>query len=342
MIIVLRQISLILFGIAILTNCAADPVVPDAFTQSSPEAPLVHRASNFSFPSEVACFRRENAGQGEASGKDVHVTYTTDERCGAVTLTVYVYPINSISLAAEFGAREDEIAKWHDGAQPLSSKAIQVTPRNVAALASSYAYEGMRGETSLLLQSELVIAQGGDNFIEYRFTYPASAEKLAYAEIRAFERQFKWPDSIRETAGSADVVTMTRFLEAEPLSKYAPTVRDKLLRWEEKTKDVAVLVCPGVLAPLPDKDVQFNAELCAQFIFGSASFQLLNPSQKASVFAGQLAGVRSIIATYRSILALKPEARIPRFDQLSQFEADGTLEEVLRPVVATECKTTAP
>ncbi len=338
----LRQISFNLFGIALLTNCVAGPVVPDAFTQSSPEAPLVHRASNFSFPSEVACFRRAKVGQNDASGKDVYVTYTTDERCGAVTLTVYVYPANSTSLAAEFAARQNEITQWHDGAQPLSTKTIEVTPRNIAALASSYAYEGMRGETSLSLLSDLVVAQGGSNFVEYRFTYPSSAEKLAYAEIRAFERQFVWPDSIPEAAGSADVVAMTRFLEAEPLSKYAPSVRGMLLRWEEKTKDVAVLVCPGVLAPLPDQDVPFNAELCAQFIFGSASFQLLNPSQKGAVFAGQLAGVRSILATYRSILALKPEARIPRFDQLSQFEADGTLEEVLRPVVAAECKTTPP
>ena len=136
---------------------------------------------------------------------------------------------------------------------------------------------------------------------------------------------------------STKVIPLTRFLEEQPFHESAPLARAELLRWEEKTKDVAVIVCPGVLEPLPSPDLKYGNELLVQFIFGSAAYQLANPADKGVLLPGQLAGMRSILAAYRSMLAHDPKARIARFDELVQKEADGTFVAEIEKSVAANC-----
>jgi hypothetical protein len=137
---------------------------------------------------------------------------------------------------------------------------------------------------------------------------------------------------------TAQIVGLTKFLEEQPRDEHAPAIRALMLDWEDKTKDVVDYVCPGVLAPVPDKGVPNGPELAAQFIFGSAAFQIANPSQKGALQPSQLAGMRSMLKVYRVFLASDPKARLPRFDELVAKEADGSLPAYLKPVVATECK----
>lgn len=130
---------------------------------------------------------------------------------------------------------------------------------------------------------------------------------------------------------------MTRFLEGHPLDPQAPLIRARLLQWEDGSADVRDVVCPGVFSPLPDDAIKYNGELLAQFIFGSAAHQLSNRADKGKLMPAQLAGMKSMLKTYRALLAVDRDARIARFDELSRDEVDGSLLQVLEPLVIANC-----
>lgn len=134
------------------------------------------------------------------------------------------------------------------------------------------------------------------------------------------------------------VVAYTAFLESNPFDAQAPAMRAWLLDWEDKSKDVVDVVCPDLFKPLPSKDIPYSSELVAQFIFGSAANQIANPEQKGKLVPNQLAGFRSMLKSYASILRSKPDAHIPRLDELSKQEANGTLDQYLTPLIGTYCK----
>lgn len=134
------------------------------------------------------------------------------------------------------------------------------------------------------------------------------------------------------------VVTYTAFLESNPFDAQAPAMRVWLLDWEDKSKDVVDVVCPDVLKPLPSNNTPYSAELIAQFIFGSAANQIAHPEQKGKLVPNQLAGMRSMLRAYASILRSKPGAHIPRLDELSKKDADGTLAQYLTPIIDASCK----
>jgi hypothetical protein len=137
---------------------------------------------------------------------------------------------------------------------------------------------------------------------------------------------------------NSKVAPLTKFLEEQPLHKDAPVIRAALLQWEDASKDVVDVVCPPVLAPLPNKSIKYSGELIAQFIFGSAAYQLTYPSEKGKLQPAQLAGMRSLLKAYRSIIAQDSKARVPRFDELVQSETDGSLPKVMEALVTASCK----
>jgi hypothetical protein len=139
---------------------------------------------------------------------------------------------------------------------------------------------------------------------------------------------------------TSDVTPLVRFLEHEPFSKDAPLARKLLVRWEEKNSEVVdVLVCPDLLQPLPDKKIQFNAELIAQYMFGIMSYQLAHPTHRRDddVFPAQIAGIRSALRAYDSIVQKKPKARILAYDRLLKLEKSNALEGYFRPLVKAKC-----
>jgi len=144
-------------------------------------------------------------------------------------------------------------------------------------------------------------------------------------------------DARTQTLSHEQVIKAVAFLEQRPNDETAPALRSLLVDWEDKSRDVVDYVCPEVLAPIPADDVPNSSELLGQFIFGSAAFQLAHPDQKGKLQPGQLAGMRSMLRAYQSMLALDQAARIPRLDELSAKEADGTLPAYLAPVVAAGC-----
>ncbi len=137
-------------------------------------------------------------------------------------------------------------------------------------------------------------------------------------------------------ADQAKFVRLTRQLEREPLNDPDKVARNWLMEWAAKSDDVSFVICE-VLGPVPSQDVPHAPELLLQMVFGNGSFQILHPDRKADLFAGQMAGIRSSMAAYASILAQEPQARIPTFDQLLVKERAGDLENYMMPVIADKC-----
>jgi hypothetical protein len=186
-----RYLVIIFLCYAILAGYKTVPAYSGTFTQLSPQAPLVHQSSGFSFPAQIGSFQREEATQYDRAGEDISVGY--NNYTVPIVATVYVYPTNARSLATEFAARQAEVSQYHPATQLLGTSDVTVTPKHIAALSASYSFEDIFAGTSQLLLSELLVAQSGKRFVEYRFTYPASARAAALSEIARFEREFVWP-----------------------------------------------------------------------------------------------------------------------------------------------------
>ncbi len=188
-----RKILTIVLATVALRACTTVPPASRAFTQRSADGALLHSRSGFVFPTKVRGFQRERPVQYDQAGEDVSVGYNLVKQNCAVAATVYVYPKRGASLAGEFANRQKEVARAHAGAQLLNTSSVVVTPDRVPAMAASYAYVDVFGGVSRLLRSELLVAEAGARFVEYRFTYPAALEQACHSEVDAFAQTYAWP-----------------------------------------------------------------------------------------------------------------------------------------------------
>lgn len=134
---------------------------------------------------------------------------------------------------------------------------------------------------------------------------------------------------------SDKAVRFTDALEKDPFAKDAQDMRRWLLGWVEETPDYIVVVC-DILGPVPSEEPKYSAELMVQQLFGNVRFQIRNPAQKDELSV-QVAGVESVLAVYRLILAKDPTARIEYFDELLEVQKKGQLREHMEPIVDERC-----
>jgi hypothetical protein len=138
----------------------------------------------------------------------------------------------------------------------------------------------------------------------------------------------------------AKFIRLTQQLEETPLSDTDKTVRSWLLQWAIDSQDITVLAC-NVMRPVPADDVPNSGVFVTQMMFGNAAYQISHPDKREDLLATQLAGVRSALKAYASILAKDPKARIPQFDELLQKDKDRALEAYMAPIVDKECSQSA-
>lgn len=132
-------------------------------------------------------------------------------------------------------------------------------------------------------------------------------------------------------------VRLTQHLENHPLSDTDKSIRSWLIEWTAEAPDITVVVC-DVLGTASEEDLQNGAIYTTQMIFGNAAYQIAHPDARVDLLATQIAGVRSALKAYSSILAAQPEARIPHFDDLITKDKSGNLERYMAPIVAEECQ----
>ena len=131
-------------------------------------------------------------------------------------------------------------------------------------------------------------------------------------------------------------VRLTQQLEAAPLSDTDKSMRSWLLQWATDSPDITVLVC-DVMDFVTVKETANSGIYTTQMMFGNVAYQISNPDKRNDLLATQLAGVRSALKAYESILAKDPEAKISHFDELLKKDKDGTLSDYLAPVVEKKC-----
>jgi hypothetical protein len=157
---------------------------------------IVHIASGFSFPNKIGDFQRVMARQYEATGRDVSVGYNNDK--SQVAATIFLYPSRGRLLETEFVVRENEIVAQHQGTKLVDRGTALITPKKTSALMANYEYTDTFAGRVQLLRSRLVVAQGGEWDIEYRFTYPASEGVAGASMVDFLQKSFVWPETIQK------------------------------------------------------------------------------------------------------------------------------------------------
>jgi len=136
--------------------------------------------------------------------------------------------------------------------------------------------------------------------------------------------------------GEEKFIRLTQQLETAPLSDTDKSMRAWLLQWATDSPDITVLVC-DVMQFVSVKDTPNAGIYTTQMMFGNAAYQISNPVKRNDLLATQLAGVRSALRAYESILVKDPQAKLSHFDELLKMDKDGTLSDYLAPVVKKEC-----
>ena len=180
----------------ILSSCATAPPPPSApggFTGGSSGSDLVVRSTGFRFPARVGLFIRADSKQYDAAGQDLSVKY----QAGAVVVAdIYDYPTGGKTLDTEFANRKDEIKSYHADARLLREGEVTIHPgakarhgrKAVFAVSQGYHYSFPPP-----YQSDLLVFQRGNRFLEYRFSYSAAHRAAAENEIAKFVDALPWP-----------------------------------------------------------------------------------------------------------------------------------------------------
>ncbi len=198
---------LLVLGMALLAGCASAPSTQQGAEKANESAAeesgqvfvekqdgtLKHVLSGFLFPVKLGSFERGPVKGYNPRGDDVSVGY--NEYSSQIIATIYVYPTHGRSLADEFAGRQDEVANFrnYSDVKLVSTSTVEVTPKKVKAMQATYTLTaGLAGKVRPV-RSELLVAQQGDWFIEYRISYPAANHDTAMPKIKALEQTYAWP-----------------------------------------------------------------------------------------------------------------------------------------------------
>ena len=125
-------------------------------------------------------------------------------------------------------------------------------------------------------------------------------------------------------------------LEKDPLAAEAPDRRQWLLHWVNDTPDYTVTVC-DVLAEGQKVGSPFSAELLAQQLFGNVAYQIAHPAGRKDEITLQMAGIESVLRTYRTLIATDPTAHVAYLDTLLDKQRGGELAAYMRPNIVQRC-----
>ena len=137
-------------------------------------------------------------------------------------------------------------------------------------------------------------------------------------------------------ADEAKFVRLTHQLRQDPLGDSDKSIRGWLLKRAIDSQDITVEAC-DILGILSGDETPYSGVYTTQMMFGNAAYQISHPEKRSDLLATQLAGARSSLQAYISILASHPEARIPHFDDLINKDKAGKLGAYLAPIVADKC-----
>ena len=179
----------------VLTSCATTPppAASSGFAGGSGGSDLVIKSTGFRFPARIGVFVRAGGHQYDAAGQDLSVKY----QAGAVIVAdIYDYPTGGKTLGAEFANRKDEIKSYHADARLLREEAVTIHSGGKARHGRKAVFavsQGYHYSFPPPYQSDLLVFQRGNRFLEYRFSYSAAHREAAESEIAKFVDALAWP-----------------------------------------------------------------------------------------------------------------------------------------------------
>ena len=95
------------------------------------------------------------------------------------------------------------------------------------------------------------------------------------------------------------VIKTARAFETAPLAKETKEMYKKAFLWIAETDQVTVGLCGGVVGLFTDKKYKNMDELLSAYDVGMAAFKLENPTKASDEMTAQLAGVQTVLKTYK-------------------------------------------
>jgi hypothetical protein len=130
-----------------------------------------------------------------------------------------------------------------------------------------------------------------------------------------------------------EALEIMRRVEREPLSAEAPELRRTALEWIVSSKDLGDLsIETSYLRELENSTWPFKGEMVIQFLFGSAIWRMTGDSLRSDPLAQAEAGLRSVLAAYKNMLAADAKLREPSLDDLDEVRRLGKLRSYIRDI----------
>jgi hypothetical protein len=130
-----------------------------------------------------------------------------------------------------------------------------------------------------------------------------------------------------------EALEIMRRVEREPLSAEAPGLRRTALDWVVNSKELGDLsIETSYLRELENSNWPFKGEMVIQFLFGSAIWRMTGDSLRSDPLAQAEAGLRSVLAAYKNMLAADAKLREPSLDDLDEVRRLGKLRAYIRDI----------
>ena len=140
------------------------------------------------------------------------------------------------------------------------------------------------------------------------------------------------PPSSVETITTSEAISLIASLEQDPLSEDAPARRMVLTAWVMASPDVGELVPDDTyIGDLFSSDHPYSSELFMQYMFGMARAQTDRSAPHGQAYAIE-AGIRSMLAAYKSFVAADESLRDHFLDELDHLRQLGKLSSYIEEV----------
>ena len=136
----------------------------------------------------------------------------------------------------------------------------------------------------------------------------------------------------------ANVVSLARYLEREPLGQKAKDARAALILWWTEVPDLSVALCSHFLGPITGSKYKYAAELTTQLMFSAGAYIIEHPGTAPDSNEAYLAGVEGTLRAYDALIGQNPKSRHVFLDELLAKRASGALRQYVIDTVP-ECRT---
>jgi hypothetical protein len=119
-------------------------------------------------------------------------------------------------------------------------------------------------------------------------------------------------------------------LEGNPLDNAASARGDAALQRITDVRDFHVSLCQGYFEEFRGLHYTYQHAILRQYMLAAAAFQVEHPDKAGDYFATNLYAVESVLKTYNTIVAAKPDEKSKALDSMEKRQTEGKLDDDVR------------